>query len=67
MIITGLLITLIGLGGLAYCILKAFQAKKLGLKGEELTAYLQKLIPINMIALFGSVIGLGLVTVGLIF
>ncbi len=66
MITAGIIITILGLIGLIYCGFKAFQAKKLGLEGEELTAYLQKLIPVNMLALFGSVIGLALITLGIL-
>ena len=49
MIISGAIITIIGLTGLIYCILKALIAKNAGLKGEELSNELKKLLPINFI------------------
>jgi hypothetical protein len=42
MILSGAIVTIIGLSGLIYCILKAFRAKKSGLKGEELSKQLKK-------------------------
>ena len=66
MIISGAIITIIGLTGLFYCILKALIAKNAGLKGEELSNELKKLLPINLISLFFSAIGLGLVIVGIL-
>jgi len=51
---------------LIYCILKAFRAKKSGLKGEELSEQLKKLVLVNLISLFLSAIGLGLVIVGIL-
>ncbi len=66
MIISGAIITIIGLTGLIYCILKALKAKNAGLKGEELSNELKKLLPINLISLFFSAIGLGLVIVGIL-
>lgn len=66
MIISGAIITIIGLTGLIYCILKALIAKNAGLKGEELSNELKKLLPINLISLLFSAIGLGLVIVGIL-
>jgi hypothetical protein len=66
MILSGAIVTIIGLSGLIYCILKAFRAKKSGLKGEELSEQLKKLVLVNLISLFLSAIGLGLVIVGIL-
>ena len=66
MIISGAIITIIGLTGLIYCIFKALIAKNAGLKGEELSNELKKLLPINLISLFFSAIWLGLVIVGIL-
>ena len=65
MIIAGTIITLLGLAGLIYCIAKAFQARKAGLEGEEMTAHLQRLVAINMGSFLLSAIGLGLVIFGI--
>ena len=66
MILSGAIVTIIGLSGLIYCILKAFRAKKSALKGEELSKQLKKLVLVNLISLFLSAIGLGLVIVGIL-
>ena len=66
MILSGAIVTIIGLSGLIYCILKAFRAKKSCLKGEELSKQLKKLVLVNLISLFLSAIGLGLVIVGIL-
>ena len=66
MILSGAIVTIIGLSGLIYCILKAFRAKKSGLKGEELSKQLKNLVLVNLISLFLSAIGLGLVIVGIL-
>ena len=66
MILSGAIVTIIGLSGLIYCILKAFRAKKSDLKGEELSKQLKKLVLVNLISLFLSAIGLGLVIVGIL-
>jgi hypothetical protein len=66
MVITGVIVTLLGLLGLVYCIAKAFTARKAGLEGEELSAHLKSLVAINLISFFLSAIGLGLVVVGIL-
>lgn len=62
----GALLTLGGLGLLVYCITGALKAKKLGGSNEEIAARLQRLVPLNMLALFISALGLGAVTIGII-
>jgi hypothetical protein len=66
MIISGIIVTVLGLLGLTYCIVRAIGAKRAGIEGEELTAFLKGLVAINMISFFLSAIGLGLVTIGII-
>ncbi len=66
MIWSGAAITLLGVAGLIYCVLKAAQARKAGLSGDAMKAQLQKLVALNFAALGISAIGLGLVVVGIL-
>ncbi len=66
MIIAGVIITLLGLVGLMYCILKAYNARKAGLQGTELTEHLKKLVAVNLASFLLSAIGLALVLVGIL-
>ena len=66
MIITGAIITILGLLGLFYCILKAFKARRGGLKGQELANQLKELVLVNLVSLFLSAMGLGLVIFGIL-
>lgn len=61
----GALVSLIGLFGLILSILRVAKARKLGLNDEELRQAVQKAMPLNMGALFLSVIGLMMVIVGI--
>jgi hypothetical protein len=67
MIWGGALLSLIGLLGLLLSIVKVAQAKRAGLSDEALRAAVQKVVPLNMGALFLSVIGLMVVMVGISF
>lgn len=62
----GALVTLLGLAGLIYCILKVQAARKKGLDDNALKAELQKVVGINLGALFLSAIGLMMVVVGIL-
>lgn len=62
---TGAAISLLGLVGLVLSIIKVAKARKANLSDEELRAAVQKVMPLNMGALFVSVIGLMLVIVGI--
>ncbi|WP_460274523.1 hypothetical protein [Celeribacter sp. ULVN23_4] len=62
----GVVLTLIGVGLLVYCIVAAMKAKKLGGTDDEIRARLQKVVALNLAALFISALGLGAVTVGII-
>ncbi|WP_417247901.1 hypothetical protein [Celeribacter sp.] len=58
-------LTLIGVALLAYCIVAALKVRKLGGTDEEMRARLQKILPLNMLALMLSAMGLGAVSVGI--
>ena len=62
---TGAAISLVGLIGLILSIVRVARARKSGLSDEELRAVVQKVMPLNMGALFVSVIGLMTVIVGI--
>ena len=66
MVWPGAIVTLIGVGWMAYCIRAAFRAKSEGLGKPEMEARLQKLVAMNMGALAISSIGLMMVVVGLL-
>ncbi|RKT34807.1 hypothetical protein BXY70_0831 [Roseovarius halotolerans] len=62
----GALISLLGLGGLVWCIVTVWKARKAGLSDEALRARVQKVVPVNFGALLLSVFGLMLVVVGIV-
>lgn len=61
----GAAVSLTGLAGLVWCIVTVWIARKKTHSDEELRARLQRVIPMNMAALFLSVLGLMLVVVGI--
>jgi hypothetical protein len=61
----GSAITVAGLFALLWTVVLVTRAKKANLDDEEMRARLAKIIPINMIALFVSVIGLMAVILGI--
>lgn len=63
---TGAAVSLIGLAGLIWCIIRVARARRAGLTDDALRQVLQSVIPMNMAALFLSVIGLMLVVIGVI-
>ncbi|WP_171100192.1 MULTISPECIES: hypothetical protein [unclassified Ruegeria] len=63
----GAALSLAGLIGLMYCILRVMKARKAGLTDEELRAAVQAVLPWNLASLFLSVIGLMLVILGISF
>lgn len=65
MIWAGALMSMIGLLGLLLSIVKVAKARKAGLSDEELRTAVQKVVPLNLGALFLSVIGLMVVMVGI--
>jgi uncharacterized membrane protein len=62
----GAALTLIGLAGLAYCILRATRARRAGLEQAEMRAELQRVVAINMGALGLSALGLAMVVTGIL-
>ncbi|SMX42981.1 hypothetical protein [Actibacterium lipolyticum] len=62
---TGAVISLLGLAGLIWCIVIAAKAKRAGLADEEMRARLQKVVALNLVALFVSAIGLMMVVAGI--
>lgn len=65
MIWSGAAITLLGVAGLAGCILYVLRLRRSNLDETQLRARLQKGVAYNMAALFVSVIGLMLVVLGI--
>lgn len=61
----GAAISLLGLVGLVWCIVKVSRAKRAKLSDEAMRGVLQSALPLNLGALFLSVIGLMMVIVGI--
>lgn len=61
----GAAISLLGLVGLIWCIIKVSRAKRAKLSDEAMRDVLQSALPLNLGALFLSVIGLMMVIVGI--
>ncbi len=61
----GAALSLAGLLGLVWCILRVMKARRSGLSDDELRAVVQGVLPWNLAALFLSVIGLMVVIVGI--
>jgi hypothetical protein len=61
---TGAVVSLAGLAGIVWCILAIAKARRAGLDDTRLRARLQRVVTINLAALFVSVIGLMMVVVG---
>ena len=61
----GSILSILGLIGLLWCIKTVLKSKKLAASDEELRHSLQKVVPLNMAALFLSAIGLMLVILGI--
>jgi heme exporter protein D len=62
----GAAISLIGLAGLVWCIVIVARAKRAQLSDEDMRNRLKQVVPLNLGALFLSVIGLMLVVVGVL-
>ena len=61
----GAIISLVGLAGLIWSIIKVTRAKRANLGDDQMRAVLQKVLPLNLGALFLSVIGLMMIVVGI--
>lgn len=64
---TGVFLSLAGLAGLIWCIVFVARARRQAHTDDELKEKLQKALPLNLGALFLSVIGLMLVVLGIFF
>jgi len=62
----GAAVSLIGVAGLAYCIILALRARNAGLPEDEMRKSLQKVVIYNMAALGISALGLMLVVMGIV-
>ncbi len=62
---SGAALSLVGLVGLIWCIVKVSRAKRAKLDDAAMRALLKSAVPLNMGALFLSVIGLMLVILGI--
>lgn len=61
----GAAVSLAGLAGLVWCILKVWRLRRAGLSDTEMRTAVQAVLPVNLAALFLSVIGLMLVVAGI--
>jgi hypothetical protein len=62
----GAAMTVAGLAGLGYCILRATRAKRSGLGDTEMRAELQRVVAINLAAVGVSALGLAAVVAGIL-
>lgn len=62
----GAALTLAGVAGLGYCILRAARAKRAGLDDAAMRAELQRVVTINLAAVGVSALGLAAVVAGIL-
>jgi len=62
----GATVSLAGLAGLLWCIVKVWRARRAGLSDADLRAAVQAVLPLNLGALFLSVLGLMMVVAGIL-
>ena len=62
----GAALSLMGLAGIIWCILRVSRARRAKLGDDEMRAVVAAVLPVNLAALFLSVIGLMLVVVGVL-
>jgi hypothetical protein len=62
----GAALSVLGMVGIIVSIVMVAKAKRAGLEGTEMRARISKILPLNMGALFVSMIGLMMVIVGII-
>lgn len=62
----GTIVSLLGLAGLVWCILRVAKARRNNLTEQDLAGVVQSVLPWNMAALFLSVTGLMMVVVGIL-
>ena len=63
---SGAAVSVLGLAGLIWCIVTVMRARKANLPDEEMREKLRGVLPLNMGALFLSVIGLMMVVLGIL-
>lgn len=61
----GIVLSLLGLVGLVLCIWRVWRARAAKLPDKEMRAVMSRVLPLNLGALFVSVIGLMLVVLGI--
>lgn len=64
--IAGAVVSLIGLIGIIWSIFAVMKARRAGLSDDAFRGRMQRIMPINIGALMVSILGLGMVTIGLI-
>lgn len=62
----GAVVSLLGIAGLVWCVMIALKARREGLDDEAMKTRLQRVVAINMSALFLSAIGLMMVVIGIL-
>lgn len=62
----GAAVTLAGLAVLIWCILKVNRARRSGLNDAAMRNALQRIVPVNLAALFLSMLGLMMVVIGIV-
>jgi hypothetical protein len=62
----GAAVSFAGLAGLIWCITRVWSARRAGLDDSQMRAVLQKVLPVNIGALFVSILGLMMVVVGVL-
>ncbi|VDC31993.1 hypothetical protein [Pseudogemmobacter humi] len=62
---TGALISLLGLGGLVWCVLRGLKIRRSGADEARMRSELQRLFAVNFAALGVSALGLALVVAGI--
>lgn len=63
----GALLSLCGIAGLIYCVIRALRLRSAGLADEVIRTELQRVVVINMGALAVSALGLMMVVLGIFF
>ncbi|APX21789.1 MAG: hypothetical protein CML50_00340 [Rhodobacteraceae bacterium] len=61
----GAALSVLGLAGLLWCIVKVWRARRSGMDDEALRAVVHGIVPLNMGALMLSVLGLMMVILGI--
>jgi hypothetical protein len=65
LVFVGAGLSLVGLCALIWCIVQAVRARRAGLSDGDLRARLQRLVVLNLGALFASILGLMLIVTGI--